>query len=161
MTIEVLIEDPRWSVAGLPALAEPAARAALAAAGLGTWDWDISLLACDDARIAALNAQFRGKAAPTNVLSWPSANRAPDTPGATPPPPDPDDPELGDIAIAYDICAAEAKAQGLPFDHHVTHLIVHGVLHLLGYDHETDKDAARMESLEVRILAELGIPDPY
>ena len=75
---------------------------------------------------------------------------------------DPDDPlELGDIAIAHGVCTCEAAAAGRPFDWHVTHLLVHGVLHLLGYDHVEDEDAALMERIEVEILAALGVPDPY
>jgi probable rRNA maturation factor len=122
-------------------------------------------MGCDDARIAALNADFRGKPQPTNVLSWPSEDRAPDLPGSAPLPPvagTADDPEsLGDIALAWETCAAEAGAQGKPMADHVTHLVVHGVLHLLGYDHIDDADAGVMEALEVRILATLGVSDPY
>lgn len=162
MTVDTLIEDDRWAGAGLEALAARAVDAALVGAGLDPEAWEVSLLGCDDARIAELNADFRGKPQPTNVLSWPSEERGPDTSGARPALPEGGgDPELGDIAIAYDTCAREAEAGGLPFDHHVLHLLVHGTLHLLGYDHETDEDAAVMETLESAILAELGVPDPY
>jgi probable rRNA maturation factor len=123
------------------------------------------VLGCDDARIAALNTTFRGKAVPTNVLSWPSQERAADTPGGRPAAPDPgspDDPEeLGDIAIAWETCASEAEGMGKPLATHAAHLIVHGTLHLLGYDHETDSDAALMEETEVRALAAMGLPNPY
>jgi probable rRNA maturation factor len=119
----------------------------------------------DDARIAALNADFRGKTAPTNVLSWPADDLSPEAPGGAPAPPNPgthDDPaELGDIALAFETCTGEAAAAGLPVDHHVLHLIVHGTLHLLGYDHVHDADATRMEATEVAILATLGVADPY
>lgn len=162
---DVVIEDARWSAAGLEALAETAACAALAALHLPTEGYEIAILGCDDARIATLNADFRGKARATNVLSWPSEDLAADTEGDTPhppPPPDPDDPEhLGDIALAYDTCAAEAAQGGKPLDHHVMHLIVHGVLHLLGFDHVRDGDAALMEGIETETLGKLGIPDPY
>lgn len=162
MGVETILEDDRWQSADLPVLAERAAAATLAALGLDPRDFDVAVLGCDDARIAALNADFRGKGQPTNVLSWPSEDRAPDAPGAPPELPDPDgDPELGDIAIAYDTCLREAEAAGLTLANHATHLIVHGVLHLLGYDHITDQDAARMEHLEVQILDSLGIADPY
>ncbi len=162
MTVDILIEDDRWAEAGLEALAARAVDAALTGAGLDPEDWEISLLACDDARIAALNADFRGKPQPTNVLSWPSEDRAPDSPGEAPEAPETGgDPELGDIAIAFETCRREADEADKPFENHVIHLIVHGTLHLLGYDHETDQDAALMEKLEVGILAELGLPDPY
>ena len=148
-----MIEDDRWATFGLPALAGRAAAAALAEAGLDPDGYEVALLACEDARIAALNAQFRGKEAATNVLSWPSEDRDPDAP--------PTDPELGDVAIAYETCVREATAQGKPLETHVTHLIVHAVLHLLGHDHDDDREAERMEAAEVRILAKLGLPDPY
>ncbi|WP_415921586.1 rRNA maturation RNase YbeY [Tateyamaria sp. SN6-1] len=125
---------------------------------------EVSVLGCDDARITVLNGTFREKPKPTNVLSWPEADLAPGTDGADPqaPAPGPDGTHtLGDIAIAYDTCAREAEAQGKPFADHVTHLLVHGTLHLLGYDHMRPRDAARMEALEVKILGKLGVPDPY
>ena len=161
MTVDTLIEDSRWEAAELEGLAEAAARAALSHLGLAPDSWEISLLGCDDTRIAKLNTEFRGKSTPTNVLSWPGTERAPERPGARPLPPDEDDPELGDIAIAYDTCVREAEAGGVPFADHVTHLLVHGTLHLLGYDHETEADAALMEQEEIEILARLGVPDPY
>lgn len=149
----------------LEALAEKATAVSLNALGLPQEGFQIALLAAGDARIAALNADFRGKPKPTNVLSWPSEERAPERPGARPTPPDPgpaEDPEsLGDIALAYETCAAEATAQGKALADHVTHLLIHGLLHLLGYDHETEADAALMEGEEVRILAKLGLADPY
>ena len=168
--VETLIEDARWADVGLTDLAERAARAALADLGLGhpalsNRGFQIGLLGCSDARIAVLNAEFRGKPQPTNVLSWPSAERGAEFVGETPEPPVPgpaDAPEsLGDIAIAWETCAREAEAEGKPMAAHVTHLIVHGVLHLLGYDHVEPEDAALMEGLEVRILATLGVSDPY
>jgi probable rRNA maturation factor len=156
MLTDTILDDDRW--ADLPALAEAAATAALRGLGLAPEGFQIAILGCDDARIAVLNADFRDKPQPTNVLSWPSEDRDPhDLPEG-----DAADPEeLGDIAIAYDTCAAEAAAQGKPFADHVTHLIVHATLHLLGHDHIDDAEAAEMEELEVRILDTLGIPDPY
>jgi probable rRNA maturation factor len=162
MSIDIVIEDDRWAEAGLAPLATRAAGATLAHLGLDPEAWEIVLLACDDDRIAALNADFRGKPQPTNVLSWPSEDRAAEAPGQPPAPPDPaTGPELGDIAIAYDTCAREAAEAGLPLDHHVTHLLVHGTLHLLGYDHIRDADAAIMERIEVEILASVGVANPY
>ncbi|MEZ5715295.1 MAG: rRNA maturation RNase YbeY [Paracoccaceae bacterium] len=160
--VDPIIEDPRWDAAELPALAERAAAAVLAHLGLDTGGFEIALLACDDARIATLNADFRGKPQPTNVLSWPSEERGAEADGSAPlPPDDGDDPELGDIAIAFDTCAREAAERGLPLADHATHLIVHGTLHLLGYDHQRDLDATLMEGLETAILGKLGLADPY
>lgn len=160
---ETILEDDRWGA--LEPLAETAARATLDHLGLPPEGFEIAVLGCDDARIAALNADFRGRPRPTNVLSWPEEDRAPVTEGAMPEPPEPgdaDDPEhLGDIALAFDTCAAEARTAGKPFEAHVTHLVVHGVLHLLGYDHVRDGDAALMERVEAEILGKLGLPDPY
>lgn len=160
--IEVLIEDTRWTDAGLHALAERACVAALAELSLDA-DFEISLLACDDARVAELNTEFRGKPTPTNVLSWPSEERGAQIPGMIPrlPADVPHEMELGDIAIAFETCVHEAEAAEKPFSDHVTHLLVHGTLHLLGFDHTNDPDAALMEGLETRILAKLGIEDPY
>ncbi|SLN64605.1 Endoribonuclease YbeY [Pseudoruegeria aquimaris] len=165
MQLDVLIEDPRWEALGLAALAETAAAATFALLGFDAEGWELSLMGCDDARIAALNTEFRDKPRPTNVLSWPAQERVADAPGGTPEAPEPEFPgmpvELGDIAIAFETCQREAEEAGKPMSDHVTHLIVHGVLHLLGYDHIDDADAALMEGLEVRILAKLGLPDPY
>jgi len=159
---EVVIEDDRWQAAGLEYLAERAAAATLEHAGLEPGDWEISVLGCDDARIAALNAAFRDRPGPTNVLSWPSEARGAQTPGARPVPPRPGgDPELGDIAIAFDTCAREARAAGRSLADHATHLLVHATLHLLGYDHVRDPDATLMERTETEILGKLGVADPY
>ena len=159
MGIDILIEDSRWSKLGLERLAERAAQAALDHLGIDPETVEISLLACDDSRIAKLNTDFRGKPQPTNVLSWPSQERAAATPGAPPAPPR--DTELGDIAISYDTCAREADEMGLAIGDHITHLTIHGILHLLGYDHTRDLDATLMEGLETAILGKLGIADPY
>lgn len=163
--VETVIEDARWEGFGLPALAERAGRVALASLGLEAAGFAIVVMGCDDARIAVLNGDFRGKPAPTNVLSWPSEERGAEFAGEAPALPEPgseDEPEpLGDIAIAWETCACEAAEQGKSMADHVTHLLVHGVLHLLGYDHVEDEDAALMEALEVRILASLGVSDPY
>jgi probable rRNA maturation factor len=163
--VDTVIEDARWEAFGLPALAERAGRAALVGLGLPVEGFAVSLMGCDDGRIAVLNADFRGKPRPTNVLSWPSEERGAEFVGEEPERPLPgtaDDPKpLGDIAIAWETCAGEAEEQGKPMTDHVTHLIVHGVLHLLGYDHVEEEDAALMETLEVGILASLGVSDPY
>lgn len=162
MLTEVRIDDDRWQAVGLAGLAERAAAATLVHLGLAPDDWEISVLGCDDARIAVLNGEFRDKPQPTNVLSWPSEERGADRPGARPALPEAGpDPELGDIAIAYDTCVREAEAGGKPLGDHVTHLIVHAVLHLLGYDHISDQDATLMEATEGAILGKLGVRDPY
>ncbi len=162
--VDVVVEDDRWEALGLAELAERAAGAALRRLGLDPDAFEIVVLGADDARIAALNADFRGKPQPTNVLSWPSEDRAAETEGATPEPPEPgeDEPEpLGDIALAWETCEREAAEAGKPMADHVAHLVVHGTLHLLGYDHVRDGDAALMEGLETEILATMGVTDPY
>ena len=162
MLTDVILEDDRWQAVDLEALAERAARETFEHLGLSPEDWEIAILACDDARIAELNGDFRDKPKATNVLSWPSEERGAAEDGAPPLPPEPGfDPELGDIAIAYETCAREAHDAGKAMDEHVSHLLVHGVLHLLGYDHIRDKDATLMEGLETVILGKLGIADPY
>lgn len=155
--VDLVFEDSRWEAAGLAGTAEAAARAALTAAGLDPDRHEISLLACDDARIAALNAEFRGKPAPTNVLSWPAFD------GPLPDVADEQDERrfLGDLALAYETCAREAAEAGIPLPDHAAHLVVHGVLHLLGYDHEMEDEADAMEGFETKILASLGVPNPY
>jgi len=162
---DILIEDPRWAAMGLGELAPRAFAEALAGLGHDPARFAVSLLACDDARIRALNADFRGKDAPTNVLSWPAEERASAEPGLPPalPEPAPDGPplELGDIAIAFDTCAREAAAAGISMQDHAAHLLIHALLHLLGYDHQCDADATLMEGIEARTLARMGISDPY
>ena len=164
MQIDLTIEDSNWAVLPLQSLANVAATATLAHLGIEDTECDISLLACGDARIADLNQDFRDKAGATNVLSWPTDDLAVKFAGDTPTPPTPDmigELSLGDIAIAYETCQREAADAGKLMANHVTHLIVHGVLHLLGYDHIRDPDATLMERLEGEILGNLGLDDPY
>jgi probable rRNA maturation factor len=145
------------------ALCERAARAALAhsphtlLAGKRVTA-EISVRLGDDEEVRALNAQYRGKDRPTNVLSFPMV-QADLIEGLA----NSDDGEvlLGDIILAHGICAAEAAEKGVTVDEHATHLVVHGTLHLLGYDHAEDAEAERMEQLERDALASLGIADPY
>lgn len=160
MTVDSLVEDKRW--AGIDALAQTATDAVLDRLGLEPSVFEISVLACNDTRIADLNADFRGKPAPTNVLSWPSDERGAAIDGEMPvlPRPGPDN-ELGDIAIAFETCAKEAEAAGKTMQDHAVHLLVHGTLHLLGFDHERDRDATLMEGLETEILGKMGLSDPY
>ncbi|HEY2481484.1 MAG TPA: rRNA maturation RNase YbeY [Caulobacteraceae bacterium] len=105
----------------------------------------MALLLTDDQTVRDLNRRFLGKDRPTNVLAFPDAG-----PG-----------RLGDIALAFGVCAAEAAAQAKPLADHMRHLVVHGVLHLLGYDHQGDDEASRMEALERALLAQMSIADPY
>jgi probable rRNA maturation factor len=163
--VDTLTEDARWQALGLADLAEACARDTLKHLGLPCDGFEISLLGCSDARIAELNADFRGKPVPTNVLSWPSDERGAAVDGGLPARPRPGVPEmpqeLGDIAIAWETCEREAAEQNKELRDHVAHLLVHGVLHLLGYDHTRDKDAALMEGAEAKILATMGLADPY
>ncbi len=153
-SIDVAVEAGDWPPE--TALEDMAARAAEAvAAELSSPSGDaseVSLLFTDDARIADLNQRWRGKSGPTNVLSFPSG--APAEAGRLPP-------VLGDIVLARETIERECALDGKPFDHHLMHLIVHGLLHLLGHDHEDEREAEEMEALEVRALARLAIPDPY
>lgn len=161
MSVDILIEDRRWRDIELDALAERAADAVLSELGLAPDAWEISFLACNDTRIADLNADFRGKPSPTNVLSWPSDELGADADGGQPDLPRGPDTELGDIAIAFETCKREAEEAGKTMQDHVMHLLVHGTLHLLGYDHIRDQDATLMEGLETQILAKMGIANPY
>ena len=165
--IDLTVEDEGWNGAlpDLAVVARAAAIEAIAAVGQAPEAFTISLLACSDDRVRGLNADFRDKASPTNVLSWPSHDLAPEVAGEMPLPPPaaltPGENPLGDVAIALQTCLREAENAGIPLKNHVTHLILHGCLHLLGFDHQTDADADLMEGIESRILTKLGIPDPY
>ncbi|NBB52647.1 rRNA maturation RNase YbeY [Rhizobium sp. CRIBSB] len=142
--IEVEVEDTAWTTA-LPDAARRAQAAAEAA--LGGVAGDAVILLTDDATIQDLNGRFRSRDKPTNVLSFPAAESA--------------FPHLGDVVLALGVCSSEASAQGKTLSDHLTHLVVHGVLHLLGRDHEVDSDAVAMEAEEREILSRLGVPDPY
>jgi probable rRNA maturation factor len=142
----------RQALPDVERLCREAALAAIAATGVQLGDAELSLVLTDNSEIHELNRRWRGKDAPTNVLSFPAeAERpAPDAPLL-----------LGDIVLAFETVAREARTQGKRLDQHLTHLVVHGVLHLLGYDHEVEPEALRMEALETEILFGLGVPDPY
>lgn len=120
---------------------------------------EIAVRLTDDAEVHQLNAQYRGKDKPTNVLSFPMIE--PDLIEALTQNSDDGEVILGDIVLAHGVCAAEAEEKGFTVEQHATHLIVHGVLHLLGYDHQGDSEAEAMESMERAALETLGIPDPY
>lgn len=116
---------------------------------------ELGVTLTDDATVRTLNRDWRGQDKPTNVLSFPAADDGPaGLPAELPR-------LLGDVVLAYGVCAAEAAAQGKALADHLSHLVVHGVLHLAGHDHEVETEAARMEALETAILAGLGIADPY
>jgi len=149
--IDIMIRSPRWKAR--PRCATVVKRAiAAAASAVATPNSELAIVLTDDSAIRMLNRDWRGQDKPTNVLSFP-ANAASAAPRAAR--------HLGDIVIAYQTVSREAEAEGRPFGHHLAHLAVHGFLHLLGYDHETDRDARTMERLETRILARLKVPDPY
>ena len=149
MNLDISIEDREWrAVRNLRKFARTAVLAVLP-----DDDVAIGLLFTSDARIAEMNGQWRGKPKPTNVLSF-LVSAATPVPAGEPRP-------LGDIALAYGVISREAQEQKKPLSHHITHLIVHGVLHLLGYDHENDDEAGAMEAREIMILAELGMENPY
>ena len=142
--IEVEVEYAAWTVA-LPdvvALVERAAKTALGPAG-----GDLVILLADDATVRDLNYRFRDRDGPTNVLTFPAAASAA--------------PHLGDVVLAHGVCAAEAAAQGKTLEDHLTHLTIHGVLHLLGRDHVVEAEAEAMEAEERTLLASLGVADPY
>ena len=140
--IDIEAEDDAWS-GDVPDVEGVVRRAAEQVAPPG----DVVILLTDDDTVRNLNDRFRGKDRPTNVLSFPAPENA--------------RPHLGDIVLAHGVCAAEARAQGKPFADHLSHLVIHGILHLMGHDHEADDEAEAMEAQERTLLAALGIPDPY
>jgi probable rRNA maturation factor len=148
LVVDIVVESPLWET---HTDAEAAVRRAIAtAAPTDLADAELAVLLADDSHVRDMNAHWRGKNTATNVLSFPAA------PALTPGPR-----HLGDIVLAYETVVREARDQAKPFDHHLIHLVVHGFLHLMGYDHETDDEAEEMEGQERDILARLGIPDPY
>ena len=159
MDLEIDIEAPWPASSDWNILAERTAEAAAhIAPELAHPRLTASVLFTSDEDIHALNAEWRGKDKPTNVLSFPMLERSDLTDLAPNGPPE----LLGDIALAYETCAREADEKGIPIEHHAAHLIIHGLLHLAGYDHETgDDDAVAMEALETKALAVMGLADPY
>jgi probable rRNA maturation factor len=154
---EVLIVADAWnSEPDADAVIQRAVAVAAEMADADTADAELAVMLTDDAGIRTLNSNWRGIDKPTNVLSFPALRPPTGVSGADDIPP-----MLGDIAIAYETARREADDEQKPFDHHLSHLTVHGFLHLVGYDHETDDEAEAMEALEIEILAQLGIPDPY
>jgi probable rRNA maturation factor len=153
---EVLVVAECWQTEpGAEAVIHRAVAAAAEMVDAGIGEAELAVMLTDDAGIRTLNSNWRGIDKPTNVLSFPAL------PPTGPAGPDDAPRMLGDIAIAYETTRKEADDEQKPFDHHLSHLAVHGFLHLIGYDHESDGDAETMETLEQEILAQLGIPDPY
>jgi probable rRNA maturation factor len=148
MTTHVIVEDERWQALGD---VEALVQKAISAIFIGK-PCTVDVLLTTDDEIRVLNRDFRKKDTPTNVLSFPAA-LMPVPPGEMA--------HLGDIVLAYETVAREAEAAHKPLSHHVTHLVVHGTLHLLGHDHEDDAEAEKMEQQERDILAGLGLADPY
>lgn len=145
--IDIAVLDPQWTgaISDLDAVCSRAARAAGGVLGQ-VQSADLSVAFMDDAQIRTLNLQFRGQDKPTNVLSFL---------------PDGHNPVMGDIALAYETCVREAADKNISLSDHITHLIVHGYLHLSGYDHQTDSEASAMEALEITALKTLKIENPY
>jgi len=157
LSIDVSVSCDAWLAAcpDVEALAEAAARAALAlAAPPARSPLVVGVILTDDAEQRQLNRTYRGKDAETNVLSFPMTDPAAPAPAGSPI-------LLGDVVLAFETVAREAAEQRKPLANHLCHLVVHGVLHLLGFDHENDADAAVMEKREVEILTGLGVPAPY
>lgn len=158
--IDVRIENRDWTVALPDALGvcQQTARSALAAGAPGTDAAELGIVLTDDMAIAGLNRDFRDKDAPTNVLAFAAESGGPEDwpalPAGVPR-------LLGDVVVAYETTVAEATAAQITLDHHLRHLVVHGVLHLLGHDHQMDDEADRMEALEITILGRLGVDNPY
>jgi probable rRNA maturation factor len=146
--IEIVVAEPKWrTTRGLPAKLKRAAKLALEKSRKPKPNVALTILLADDETLRALNKRYRRKNKPTNVLSFPAAPN--------------DEAYLGDVALAYGVTREEARASAKRFSNHAVHLAVHGVLHLLGYDHETERQAKVMEPLETALLAHLGIADPY
>jgi probable rRNA maturation factor len=150
-SIDVSVDCDCWTAVCPEAavLAAAAARAAVADAGVGI----VEIVLTDDAEQQKLNHRWRGKDAPTNVLAFPVGEARPASAGPSA--------LLGDVVLAYETVAREASEQCKPLANHLRHLVVHGVLHLLGFDHATEAEAAIMETREIAILQRLGVPDPY
>lgn len=153
LSVDVLVQSQQWSaLEGVESLVERAAAAALARGGVQVLNGaELSVALSDDAAVRQLNAQWRGLDKPTNVLSFPAAEADELA----------DAPHVGDIVLAFETVAREARDDGKTLADHTSHLVIHGLLHLLGFDHETDAEADAMEAIEIAALSDLGIADPY
>ncbi|MCB2100897.1 MAG: rRNA maturation RNase YbeY [Rhodobacterales bacterium] len=157
LALTVSVEDPRWTetLDGVEALGERAARAAWDRSALDGAVAEAGLVLMDDAGVRDLNRDYRGQDKATNVLSFAALDGGGPAPVAGQPL------VLGDIVVAFETTRDEARDQGRPLADHFSHLVVHGMLHLLGHDHEDDAEAEAMEAMETAIMAGLGLPDPY
>ena len=154
ITVDVIVAAKPWrAVRGARTLARKAAAAALAGSRKKVRGAEVAVVLTSDAAVRRLNAAYRGKDRPTNVLSFPAAEGRDFLDGAPG--------LLGDVVLAYGTMVKEARADAKPLKNHLLHLVVHGVLHLLGYDHGRVREAQAMEALETKILAGMGVPDPY
>ncbi len=144
--LDLRVDDPSWSEASanLEQILQTALNAAFTVGGI---EGEVNLLLTDDATMRTLNRDWRSKDIPTDVLSFPATEQ--------------DLPFLGDIAFGFGICSRDAKEKQIEMDQHLSHLVIHGYLHLIGHDHVHENDAEKMETLEARALASLGWPDPY
>jgi probable rRNA maturation factor len=150
LAIDIAVESPSWEGFDAEALAQEVLAVAMRQSGVTLREGaELSILLCDDAFIQNLNCKWRGKDKPTNVLSFESGEPVESAF------------ILGDIVIAFETVQREALDEGKSFRNHVAHLLAHGFLHLIGYDHQDEDEAAEMETMERQILAEIGIADPY
>lgn len=154
LDVEVVIEDDRWRLLGDAELhiADAARALSVSRDDLFRERSAATILLADDAHVAKLNGAYRSRPAPTNVLSFPAGAVATGEGDVV---------YIGDIILARETIEREAREQGIPVAHHIQHLAVHGLLHLLGFDHLTDDDATEMEAIETSVLATIGVPDPY
>ncbi|MDE2791765.1 MAG: rRNA maturation RNase YbeY [Paracoccaceae bacterium] len=171
--IEIRMEDCRWTAIDLGTIARRAHKAVCGELGLGPETPGFAVLATDDATLARLNGRFRGEARATDILSWPASGERAGTTGFRPEDVDdrgqdhgPSGPwhwsgSLGDIAMSFETCAGEAARVDTTLENHVTHLLIHGILHLLGFDHATGTEVRNMRAIETSALAKLGVGDPY
>lgn len=143
--IDILVEEPAWNVFQCGVWIEHAVLVGLEYLSLNETEYEISVVLTNDAKIRTLNREYRGKDKPTNVLSFPQD----------------DEVMLGDIVVSFETIKQEAESQGKSFQNHFQHMVVHSLLHLLGYDHMENNEAKEMETLEVEILAKIGIDNPY
>lgn len=149
LEVDVVEDDGNWSaLSDAQTLIEEAAAAVAEELGGNAGSGMVAVALSSDASVEVLNGQFRGKPKPTNVLSFPAGEGGPDG-------------FIGDVILAAETVRREADEQGVPLAHHVQHLVVHGILHLLGYDHISAADAERMEAIEISILSKLGVANPY
>ncbi len=167
MKTDIVFKDKRWRILPLDEIARVSFSAVENDILDDEDDFEISILATNDFELIELNKKFRNHTKSTNILSWPEYNYKRVEPGGTPERTPKrlkffESPRfLGNIAISFDQCSIEADERNINFSHHITHLLIHGCLHLIGFDHENELDAARMENVEKRLLLELGIENPY